>query len=79
MGCNYMRCSPPGGCGKSFCYVCEEPWEDDSDGTHHRSYHMNCSKFKDKNLNSEKEKNVLARYNFYFEKFLGCDSAKRKA
>ncbi len=30
MGCNFMYCdSRAGGCGKNFCYVCENPWEPD--------------------------------------------------
>lgn len=25
MGCDFMKCAPPGGCGKAFCYVCAKP------------------------------------------------------
>lgn len=25
MGCDFMKCAPPGGCGKAFCYVCSKP------------------------------------------------------
>jgi ariadne-1 len=39
-GCNFMACKPPGGCGKSFCYVCSKPWEPD------HSDHFNCNVMK---------------------------------
>ena len=40
MGCNYMHCAPPGGCGKAFCYVCSKSWEPD-----HKD-HFKCNVFK---------------------------------
>lgn len=39
-GCNFMMCAPPGGCGKSFCYVCSRPWEPD-----HKD-HFKCNVYK---------------------------------
>ena len=26
-GCNHVLCAPPGGCGKSFCFICLQPHE----------------------------------------------------
>ncbi|KAM3140725.1 hypothetical protein pb186bvf_007130 [Paramecium bursaria] len=84
-GCNYMLCKPPGGCGKPFCYVCSNPWEPD-----HKD-HFKCNKYV-KNQNQqfqndlEQQKEVLRyhynlsrRYNFYYERFLNCDAARKKS
>ncbi len=39
-GCLYMHCSKKaGGCGKSFCYVCETDWEK------HTQDHFTCNKY----------------------------------
>ncbi|CAD8072657.1 unnamed protein product [Paramecium primaurelia] len=72
-GCNYMMCKPPGGCGKAFCYVCSQPWEPD-----HKD-HFKCNKYVAPTANIEKEKEVLQRYNFYYERFLNSQAAKEKA
>lgn len=40
MGCNYMYCAPPGGCGGAFCYVCSKSWAP----TH--SNHFVCNVYK---------------------------------
>lgn len=53
---NYMLCKPPGGCSKSFCYICSKPWEPD-----HKD-HFKCSVFKTNNaeqLKKEQEKEFL--------------------
>ncbi|CAD8083219.1 unnamed protein product [Paramecium primaurelia] len=68
-GCNYLMCKPPGGCGQAFCYVCSNPWEPD-----HKD-HFKCSKYVPPANNLEKEKEILARYNFYYERFLNSNSA----
>ncbi|CAD8125587.1 unnamed protein product [Paramecium sonneborni] len=67
-GCNYLMCKPPGGCGKAFCYVCSNPWEPD-----HKD-HFKCSKYVPPSNNLEREKEILARYNFYYERFLNSHS-----
>ena len=62
-----MNCAPPGGCGKAFCYVCSNPWEPD-----HKD-HFKCNVYKVGNKDQEdleKEKNILAKINFYCEKYL---------
>ncbi|CAK84353.1 unnamed protein product (macronuclear) [Paramecium tetraurelia] len=68
-GCNYLMCKPPGGCGNAFCYVCSNPWEPD-----HKD-HFKCSKYVPPTNDLEKEKEILARYNFYYERFLNSNSA----
>ncbi|KAL4455445.1 hypothetical protein ABPG74_012597 [Tetrahymena malaccensis] len=77
MGCNYIRCSAP--CNKSFCYVCEQPWQDDADGTHHKSAHMNCNNYtvsqstdKQKLTDKEKQQKMLEKCSFYVGKFKDC-------
>lgn len=62
-------CKPPGGCGNAFCYVCSNPWEPD-----HKD-HFKCSKYVPPTNDLEKEKEILARYNFYYERFLNSNSA----
>lgn len=69
MGCNYMMCQPPGGCGKAFCYVCSRPWEPE------HSDHFNCTVYKenkDEKNDLEKEKEALERYSFYYERFFNA-------
>ncbi|CAD8206015.1 unnamed protein product [Paramecium pentaurelia] len=72
-GCNFMMCKPPGGCGKAFCYVCSQPWEPD-----HKD-HFKCNKYVPPNKIIEKEKELLQRYNFYYERFQSSQAAKEKA
>ena len=32
-GCNHMTCTPPGGCGHEFCWMCLGPWSEHGNGT----------------------------------------------
>jgi hypothetical protein len=76
MGCNFIRCNP--GCGKTFCYGCGKPWEDDSDGTHHRNAHMNCNSYKEKKgKDAEYKENFYEKANFYYNKFKDCDRSSK--
>ena len=73
MGCNFMHCAPPGGCGKNFCYVCENPWEP----THQD--HFKCNAPPKTKGDMAKEKTILEKMNFFFEKFRNSESARKAA
>jgi len=77
-GCNYMLCNKKaGGCGKAFCYVCEIDWEQ------HSKDHFNCNKYtpeiKAKESAAEKLKAEIARYQFYFDRFVNYANAVKFA
>lgn len=83
-GCNYMFCNPKaGGCGKAFCYVCEVDW------AKHSQDHFKCNKYteavKAKELQADKLKKYLKRYEFYSDRYINyknavkqCDEKLRK-
>jgi ariadne-1 len=77
-GCNYMLCNKSaGGCGKAFCYVCETDWEK------HSQDHFKCNKYtpeiKEKENAAEKLKAEIARYKFYFDRYMNYLSAVKFA
>lgn len=70
-----MMCAPPGGCGKAFCYVCSKSWEPD-----HKD-HFKCNVYKPTNKDEEtmeKSKEILAKINFFCEKYLSNEHSKKK-
>ncbi len=67
-GCNYIYCDPrAGGCGKAFCYNCEQDWEK------HTQDHFGCNKYTPENKKKDTErsrlKQILKKYNFFFKRY----------
>lgn len=77
-GCNYMHCNKSaGGCGNAFCYVCEVDW------AKHSQDHFKCNMYtpeiKEKEDEATQLKAELARYKFYFDRFMNYTQAIRFA
>ncbi|CAK64645.1 unnamed protein product (macronuclear) [Paramecium tetraurelia] len=72
-GCNYMLCKPPGGCANAFCYVCSKPWKPD-----HKD-HYKCNQYVPPKDNTELEKDLIERCNFYSKGYLIQAAAGQKA
>ena len=77
-GCNYMLCDPKAsGCGKAFCYVCEEDWEK------HTQDHFDCNKYtpdkKAKDDKKAKMKEKLKKYKHFFNRYINYKSAVKFA
>ena len=66
-GCDFMFCSPPGGCGKSFCYVCEQPWSDESVS------HGVC---KARRKEAATKIDIIQKVNFYRDRFYRYEKQK---
>jgi ariadne-1 len=77
-GCNYMNCNKQaGGCGKAFCYVCEVDWEKHSQD--HFKCNMYTPEIQEKENEATRLKAELARYKFYFDRFMNYTNAVKFA
>ena len=76
LGCNFIHCSPPGGCGRNFCYICSQAWEP----LHNNHYKCNVYRETDQQVKqAEKSKQELKIYNFYYDNYINCVGSIRKA
>lgn len=68
-----MTCRKPQGCGHEFCWICMQPWTEHSEKT---GGYYNCNKYtkaeeekKKEKDQLDKEKSLLEKFIFYFERF----------
>ncbi|KAL4464710.1 hypothetical protein ABPG74_011271 [Tetrahymena malaccensis] len=83
-GCNHMTCRPPNGCGFEFCWLCLGDWKTHGEAT---GGFYKCNKFENMNQDEkdnkkkefDKEKSLLEKYIFYFERFNNNQKAEKQA
>ena len=71
-GCNHIQCKM---CMKDFCWLCLGDWKDHNSST---GGYYKCNKFvenKEENKVKKDAKTELARYMFYFERYLNHDKS----
>ncbi|KRX10469.1 hypothetical protein PPERSA_08771 [Pseudocohnilembus persalinus] len=73
LGCDFMRCAPPGGCGKAFCYVCMKPITENE-----HMNHASCKLKSDKDSQAQ-AKDYLAKVQTYFDNVKTCETVQKKA
>lgn len=79
-----MTCRPPNGCGHEFCWLCLGDWKSHSEQT---GGFYKCNKFEGLSSNEkeskkkefDKEKSMLEKYIFYFERFNNNSKAEKQA
>ncbi len=82
-GCNHMTCRKPGGCGFEFCWLCLGDWREHGSAT---GGFYQCNKYKPgdaavakRESERERSKGTLARYMFYFERWMNHGRSMRIA